>query len=153
MRDIFCQVSITSDVFRANNKEAHRNTARLLDGPYCISAPAMLEPHNAGNAKMLEVPYTYCLNVLYVLVLLLCAFDLLREMDRLIRITINYAREAGSKRPAPIFFYRRARSINAAKLARWGLNVCAHLGSMKRCLLYTSPSPRDRQKSRMPSSA
>ena len=25
--------------------------------------------------------------------------------------------------------------------------------SMERCLLYTSPSPRDRQKSRMPSSA
>ena len=30
--------------------------------------------------------------------------------------------------------------------------VCAHKGS-KFCLLYTSPSPRDRQKSRMPSSA
>src|SRR5665213_478780 len=26
-------------------------------------------------------------------------------------------------------------------------------GKYKRCLLYTSPSPRDRQKSRMPSSA
>ena len=27
------------------------------------------------------------------------------------------------------------------------------LNRVKRCLLYTSPSPRDRQKSRMPSSA
>ena len=27
------------------------------------------------------------------------------------------------------------------------------LGDLKHCLLYTSPSPRDRQKSRMPSSA
>ena len=27
------------------------------------------------------------------------------------------------------------------------------LGKLKDCLLYTSPSPRDRQKSRMPSSA
>ena len=27
------------------------------------------------------------------------------------------------------------------------------LGIINRCLLYTSPSPRDRQKSRMPSSA
>ena len=27
------------------------------------------------------------------------------------------------------------------------------LGGLKICLLYTSPSPRDRQKSRMPSSA
>ena len=29
----------------------------------------------------------------------------------------------------------------------------AHLGRASLCLLYTSPSPRDRQKSRMPSSA
>ena len=29
----------------------------------------------------------------------------------------------------------------------------AHLGVKYACLLYTSPSPRDRQKSRMPSSA
>ena len=29
----------------------------------------------------------------------------------------------------------------------------SHLGYPKGCLLYTSPSPRDRQKSRMPSSA
>ena len=28
-----------------------------------------------------------------------------------------------------------------------------HLTSTRNCLLYTSPSPRDRQKSRMPSSA
>ena len=29
----------------------------------------------------------------------------------------------------------------------------AKLGRLETCLLYTSPSPRDRQKSRMPSSA
>ena len=29
----------------------------------------------------------------------------------------------------------------------------AREGQLSRCLLYTSPSPRDRQKSRMPSSA
>ena len=29
----------------------------------------------------------------------------------------------------------------------------AHFGVSRACLLYTSPSPRDRQKSRMPSSA
>ena len=29
----------------------------------------------------------------------------------------------------------------------------ALVGGLKSCLLYTSPSPRDRQKSRMPSSA
>ena len=31
--------------------------------------------------------------------------------------------------------------------------VEAFIGKVKPCLLYTSPSPRDRQKSRMPSSA
>ena len=29
----------------------------------------------------------------------------------------------------------------------------AYVAALKSCLLYTSPSPRDRQKSRMPSSA
>ena len=33
------------------------------------------------------------------------------------------------------------------------LNVTINIDSSKHCLLYTSPSPRDRQKSRMPSSA
>ena len=32
-------------------------------------------------------------------------------------------------------------------------NARENLGLIKDCLLYTSPSPRDRQKSRMPSSA
>ena len=33
------------------------------------------------------------------------------------------------------------------------IDISLHLGSLLACLLYTSPSPRDRQKSRMPSSA
>ena len=33
------------------------------------------------------------------------------------------------------------------------LRQCAHNQLCYHCLLYTSPSPRDRQKSRMPSSA
>ena len=33
------------------------------------------------------------------------------------------------------------------------LKIMKELGVLKSCLLYTSPSPRDRQKSRMPSSA
>ena len=36
-----------------------------------------------------------------------------------------------------------------AALAAWK----ARVGEAEACLLYTSPSPRDRQKSRMPSSA
>src|SRR5674476_345360 len=36
----------------------------------------------------------------------------------------------------------------------WVLDpVAVGIGSLRTCLLYTSPSPRDRQKSRMPSSA
>ena len=31
--------------------------------------------------------------------------------------------------------------------------ACKDLAGVSACLLYTSPSPRDRQKSRMPSSA
>ena len=34
-----------------------------------------------------------------------------------------------------------------------GLPVCQYACKANNCLLYTSPSPRDRQKSRMPSSA
>ena len=37
----------------------------------------------------------------------------------------------------------------ATPAARWTLTI----GLLSACLLYTSPSPRDRQKSRMPSSA
>ena len=33
------------------------------------------------------------------------------------------------------------------------LSSIVHFGEDRNCLLYTSPSPRDRQKSRMPSSA
>ena len=49
------------------------------------------------------------------------------------------------------------RNIKAANQRRWEqyqaiLRAELEAASM-RCLLYTSPSPRDRQKSRMPSSA
>src|SRR5678809_324959 len=39
------------------------------------------------------------------------------------------------------------------KIARLMPGLIRHRGKDVRCLLYTSPSPRDRQKSRMPSSA
>ena len=51
-----------------------------------------------------------------------------------------------------------ARKLNLVAQSIRGLNVQRALNELefshKRiCLLYTSPSPRDRQKSRMPSSA
>ena len=45
-------------------------------------------------------------------------------------------------------------SVNAgAAAASYGDPALLPLGETYTCLLYTSPSPRDRQKSRMPSSA
>ena len=45
-------------------------------------------------------------------------------------------------------------SIIAVTLAGWGLGLVQYNGVMSTpCLLYTSPSPRDRTRSRMPSSA
>ena len=47
---------------------------------------------------------------------------------------------------------RAAKGIGVLKLPA-ELNDGPQQGQRKDCLLYTSPSPRDRQKSRMPSSA
>ena len=41
--------------------------------------------------------------------------------------------------------------LAAVAVAAWPVTLAAAAGYV--CLLYTSPSPRDRQKSRMPSSA
>ena len=47
--------------------------------------------------------------------------------------------------------YRIGRGEQGVLLVRpYTDDICAH---WRFCLLYTSPSPRDRQKSRMPSSA
>ena len=54
--------------------------------------------------------------------------------------------------------YRRAKTKTSPLLVTYcARNRLGHnrigITASKRCLLYTSPSPRDRQKSRMPSSA
>ena len=43
--------------------------------------------------------------------------------------------------------------VDVAVIGAGIIGVCTALELAERCLLYTSPSPRDRQKSRMPSSA
>ena len=53
---------------------------------------------------------------------------------------VNMASVAGSIKGAP-------------NRCAYGATKAAVIGLTKACLLYTSPSPRDRQKSRMPSSA
>ena len=49
---------------------------------------------------------------------------------------------------AGIAMYGASKMLGAQKIVPTGA-----LPGAKTCLLYTSPSPRDRQKSRMPSSA
>ena len=49
---------------------------------------------------------------------------------------------------------QRCEKVVGVKTAEWGIKrMKTKWGSCNICLLYTSPSPRDRQKSRMPSSA
>ena len=45
------------------------------------------------------------------------------------------------------------QSMHGTWLQGWKVRLCCLCRNPKPCLLYTSPSPRDRQKSRMPSSA
>eukprot|EP00828_Plagiopyla_frontata_P003359 TRINITY_DN10978_c0_g1_i2.p1 TRINITY_DN10978_c0_g1~~TRINITY_DN10978_c0_g1_i2.p1 ORF type:complete len:103 (+),score=26.61 TRINITY_DN10978_c0_g1_i2:75-383(+) len=49
--------------------------------------------------------------------------------------------------------YDRTIDSHIKNLRKKISDVYPGLGFIKSCLLYTSPSPRDRQKSRMPSSA
>ena len=53
----------------------------------------------------------------------------------------------------PIGWLQFANPIFVVTFAPIFAGIWAHLARMNFCLLYTSPSPRDRQKSRMPSSA
>src|SRR5674476_854282 len=53
------------------------------------------------------------------------------------------------------FQLNQVQDILHAKLTKRGVDIkCLEISDkIENCLLYTSPSPRDRQKSRMPSSA
>ena len=69
-------------------------------------------------------------------------------MAKKIVAVIKLALQAGKANPAP--------PVGPA-LGQHGVNIMAfckeYNARTQDCLLYTSPSPRDRQKSRMPSSA
>ena len=64
-----------------------------------------------------------------------------RQRNKAILSLLAYVEEEGAKNYTPLQFFKSP----AAKAAEAALQ--------SDCLLYTSPSPRDRQKSRMPSSA
>ena len=67
------------------------------------------------------------------------------------KIKIGYAptRRSIFSAPAAIEY----RNLTADRLRELGVDFVDITDINKDCLLYTSPSPRDRQKSRMPSSA
>ena len=52
-----------------------------------------------------------------------------------------------------LVWYDEVAAVQLAWITYYGSAYAALKGSHISCLLYTSPSPRDRQKSRMPSSA
>ena len=65
-----------------------------------------------------------------------------KELGRPVRVGLAGAGQMGSGLAAQI-----------GKISGMSLVACADIDTSRACLLYTSPSPRDRQKSRMPSSA
>ena len=67
------------------------------------------------------------------------------DEDRLERCVGNYGGDTSGQIGRGVFGMGLKDTINA-----FGTGIVT---SFKNCLLYTSPSPRDRQKSRMPSSA
>ena len=73
---------------------------------------------------------------------------------RLIDTAENYGNETGVGRGIRASGVDRDEVFVTTKLnARWHGEAEAQQAWANSCLLYTSPSPRDRQKSRMPSSA
>ena len=78
-------------------------------------------------------------------------FEVLRE-DKLKRVTrqlIRYEAEQGQRVEAYLLFPVTSNDIHGPRPAV----VALHQTTRDTCLLYTSPSPRDRTRSRMPSSA
>ena len=64
-----------------------------------------------------------------------------------------YGKEIGVVLCLLVFLLSFSGIHKTAEIAKWFVWILFGLLLFYACLLYTSPSPRDRQKSRMPSSA
>ena len=65
----------------------------------------------------------------------------------------NYQPQSAARWVVPHFVFRDERLVSSAKERYKRIYELDAIAGLPPCLLYTSPSPRDRQKSRMPSSA
>ena len=72
-----------------------------------------------------------------------------------LNLTQPYVAEKMGVTASTILRYENGSIDNTKKMVLEGLSEALHVSIewLRGCLLYTSPSPRDRQKSRMPSSA
>ena len=86
----------------------------------------------------------------------------MRARGRIAMHELHGAEAMDYKGPSRFVVHARAREGNRsielsaespALMHRWIELIGRHMHAHNACLLYTSPSPRDRQKSRMPSSA
>ena len=68
---------------------------------------------------------------------------------------VQLAEAAAASYLGPIIMAALAPAILGERVGilRWGAVVLGFVGMLIICLLYTSPSPRDKRQSRMPSSA
>ena len=131
--------------FMAHARRAGQTAATLAWGlaPVCLAfsasvASAAPPPLTEDEAYAIGVEaYTYA----YPMVLM--------EVSR--RITTNVAQPDGAKLRAPVNQFTHASTYPDAKFKDVVRPNADTLYSI--CLLYTSPSPRDRTRSRMPSSA
>ena len=79
---------------------------------------------------------------------------LIKEKELKKFFNLSYGEKAPSREEWESLYNKQVKFIDPTQ-EKNGIDayIKAQDGLIKSCLLYTSPSPRDRQKSRMPSSA
>ena len=127
------------------------------------SSPLRTRPKGLYGRKYVRTTYLLLFPALYMLTRGLPNWTLQRVSGRTRKIQAgserrnhNAAQEAGQSRSITmsqeeILIYER--DDTESLYYTWHFTIADAIAHYDLCLLYTSPSPRDRQKSRMPSSA